>query len=437
MRPPPQSLPNTQSVVRSGQFGVTCASSFARKAPRRHRLLLVVEVLLGALLLTLPTSAAPTQARGEDPAELLRQAAREQADGRFDLAVKNYQLFLSRYPGYADVHSNLGAALVSLGRLSEAINHYQKALQLGNSSDPSRVRLNLGLAFYKAADFSQAKEQFKQVLAVQPANLSAAMLLADIHLRRGEWKDVIQILQPFEQVSANERGLLYLLGTALIRDGQVKRGEALIDVILREGESAEAHLLMGMAHLMVLDHTGAQQEFEKAVQLNPKLPSLHAVYGRTLREMGLEDEAVRHFRLELEINPYDFDSLLFTGVYLYRRQQDYPGALQHFEKALAVRPGSLAARFQIGLVYLLTDRVPDALSMVEGVVAEAPDFLEGHVTLTRLYYRLSRRDDASRHRQIVEELRKQQDARSVKSQEAAEGLQRELAGAEGVEEFPD
>jgi len=46
----------------------------------------------------------------------------------------------------------------------------------------------------------------------------------------------------------------------------------MVDRILRNGESAEAHLMLGSAKMDIADFAGARDEFDKAVALNPNLP---------------------------------------------------------------------------------------------------------------------------------------------------------------------
>jgi tetratricopeptide (TPR) repeat protein len=194
------------------------------------------------------------------------------------------------------------------------------------------------------------------------------------------------------------------LGTALIRDNQVEKGQRLVDRILRDGESAEARLMLGTSYFMVKDIPNAIKEFRRAIELNPSLPGAHSFYGRALREMGEHEEAMAAFRKELELNPHDFDSNLYLGAH-YKRDQKYDEALACFEHALRLRPGALEVTFQVGVVYLALGRIEEAVTTLEQVVREAPDFLEAHISLTTLYYRLRRRDDAERHRAIVERLK--------------------------------
>ena len=48
-----------------------------------------------------------------------------------------------------------------------------------------------------------------------------------------------------------------------------------------------------------------------------------------------------------------------------------------------------------------------ALPALETIVKEAPTFLEAHVTLATVYYRLKRREDGDRERAIIETLNKE------------------------------
>jgi tetratricopeptide (TPR) repeat protein len=367
-------------------------------------------------LLTGAAAASPvSQQSAPSSRQILERATSLHQAGDVAGAVREYQAFLKRNPDVADVRSNLGAAYVRLGRYESAIAEYKRALDLGNASDPTAVRFNLALAYYKALRLSEAEKALSQVLAAQPGHMNAALLLANCHLSAGENQKVIDLLSPLEAEHRGDRALAYLLGTALLREGKLERGQTLIDEVLRGGDSAQARFMMGTAHLLKGDPPAAAEEFQRAVELNPQLPSLNAFLGKTLNELARADEAAQCFRRELEINPNDFDANLYLGMYLIKAEQDYKQALAHLQRALKVRPGSPDARYQIGLVYLLTDRTNEAVAMIEGVVKDVPDFLEGHAALTRLYYRLGRREDAQRHRAIADELRARREAEAAAS----------------------
>ncbi|MDA2930387.1 tetratricopeptide repeat protein [Acidobacteria bacterium AH-259-O06] len=362
------------------------------------------------LVLVLSGPASLAQEQWVEDSGILDKAIDLLKEGDIKGAIRAYKSFLSLHPDVADAHSDLAVAYVRLGELGKAIAEYKKALALGNGSDPTLIRFNLALAYYKSARFDEAVAEFTRVLDKQPGNRNAAVLLAGCHLQSGRNKKVIDLLSPYQSEDPGDHEIAFLMGTALIRDGQLEEGEHLVRDLIHKGDSAQARLILGTARLMSRDIPRALSQFERALELNPNLPSLNTLYGKALRQAGRLQDSIESFRRELVINPQDFDANLYLGMYLYKNEQKYEEALSCFERALHVRPGDVLVRFHKGLVYVLTDRTDEALELLEGVVQEVPDFIEGHAALARLYVRLGRRDDAKRHRAILEELRRQREA---------------------------
>jgi Tfp pilus assembly protein PilF len=154
------------------------------------------------------------------------------------------------------------------------------------------------------------------------------------------------------------------------------------------------------------DMKGAVEDLKRAVELDPKLPGVHGLYGQALLSIGSPDIARREFEAELATNPLDFDANLNLGV-LLRNEQNYDQAAKHLSRALGVRPGDLATRYQIASIALARANIVDATAMLEAIVKEAPSFVEAHVALATAYYRQQRKEDGDRERAIVEQLNRQ------------------------------
>ena len=334
------------------------------------------------------------------PQELLKEAESLHRAGKFDQAIEDYRLLLKQYPDVAPVRSDLGAALAAAGRYEEAIVEYEGALKL---QPLPQIRLNLALAYYKAGKIALAVEDLKKVHEDMPDDVRPVMLLADCYLRLGENKKVIELLDPLQPTHGEDLAFVYLLGTALVRDGQVASGQVIIDKILKNGDSAEARLLMGTTKMMVHDDPGALVDLQKAVELNPNLPDVYAYYGLALLANANPDKAYDAFRRALERDPNDFESNLRMGV-LLRREEKYDAALQYFHHALEVRPGDFGARYQIASLTLAAGQVEQARRDLESIVKQAPNFTEAHVSLATAYYREKRKADGDRERAIVDKL---------------------------------
>jgi len=337
----------------------------------------------------------------QTPQELLKQAIAEHQAGKLDDAVRLYRAFLNLYPNVAQVRSNLGAALAAEGQYQEAILEYKRSLSIAPNP---QVGLNLGRAYYKASQFPAAIEQLESVRNALPGDVQLVQLLADCYLRIGENKKVIELVKPLRRADPDNPAIAYLLGTALVRDGQSAEGQVVIDQILKQGDSAEARLLIGTTKLSVNDFSGALVDLKRAVELNPALPDAHAYYGIALLGTGDQQTARTAFQQELEINPNNFEANLRLG-FLLRSDQDYSSALTYLTRALDVRPGDFGARFQIASVELALGQNQKAEADLVAILRQAPNFTEAHVTLATLYYRLKRKADGDRERAIAERLR--------------------------------
>jgi len=358
-------------------------------------------VTASALILVALLAAGGQASAGNDA--YARAVALQEAGDR-EGAAAAYRDLLKAQPSHIAARSNLGVVLAQLGRYEEAIDAYRAALKV----DPSqqKVRLNLGIALYKAARYPDAIVELATVRTAQPDNLQARYLEADSHLRMGAPKTVIELLAPIEKAHPDDLALAYMLGLAYLQEKEIEKGGVLVDRILKHGESAEAHLMLGMAKRGGGDLAGGLEELGKAVTLNPELPGVHSLYGRALLETGNRDKARAEFEAELARNPLDFDAQLYIGV-LLKEDQAFDQAMTHFERALGVRPGDPGVRYQIVTIYVSRGETERALPALEAIVKEAPEFLEAHVTLATVYYRLKRREDGDRERAIVDRLNKE------------------------------
>jgi tetratricopeptide (TPR) repeat protein len=348
-----------------------------------------------------------------DPGELLKEAIAFHQQGKLEDAIRDYDLFLDMYPDNTGVRSNLGAALAASGNYARAIDEYKLALL--KTQDP-QVKLNLALAYYKSTDYLHAAEELEAVHEADTTNRQAAILLADCKLHTGEFKASIALLEPLHTANPNDPAVDYILGTALIRDGQVEAAQRVINPLLGGPDSAEKRLLIGMSKFAARDFAGAREDLKAAAQMDPKLPDVNASYALALFSSGETAESRQYFEKELQRDPNDFESNLHLGMMLRTDDQNYPKALECLNRALAVRPGNLAVRYQVALVRMAQGKQEEARTELEDIVKLAPTFTEAHVSLATVYFRENRKEDGNRERALVQKLNEAQQARQPKPQ---------------------
>jgi tetratricopeptide (TPR) repeat protein len=385
-----------------------------------RKLRAIIPVLACLFLAAVAGKEAIAQERVDDVEGAFAEAMRLHQSGDIEGAIRGYLAILAKRPELGDVRSNLGAAYARLGRYEDAIAQYKRVLARDQRNQT--VRYNLALAYYKAALFTEAAGEMAPLIEAipkgQPERLSAVLILADCLVRLGEYKKTIDLLSPLETAYGDNRAFAYLFGNALISDNQIAKGQALIDRVFRGEDSAEARLLIGSILLLADDKQAAVKEFERAIELNPKLPSLQAWYGRALMRLGDGDGAIAAFKRELADNPNDFEANLYLGI-LLKRDKSFDEAFEYLSRAARLRPHDSYSRFHLASLHAARGKPGEALLLLEAVTKEYPDFTEARVLLASVYYRLNRKADGDRERAIAQKLTAEQQAKEPGAQDGA------------------
>lgn len=364
------------------------------------------------LILAWFASFAAASVQLPDPQKLFADGVEAQQRGDFQRAIRDYREFLKLRPNALEAEVNLGAALVREGQFDDAIALYRAALS--HAPENKGVLLNLALAYYKKGDLATAREQFTALNETQPENVQVAILLADTNTRLGNPAEAVRLLAPLEDKSSENSDFEYALGSALIGSGQRREGIARIEKVAKKEISADAYLLAGSTLLELNEFARARDDLEIALRLNPKLPGIYSLVGTARDNTGDLKGAEVAFRQALKINTDDFTANLYLGAMLSKRRelQEAKGYLEH---ALQLNSSSSMARYEFAMLESLSGHYEAALQDLQIVAKDDPSWLEPHVELANLYYRLHRPEEGAKERQIVQEISAKQQAKSPKS----------------------
>jgi tetratricopeptide (TPR) repeat protein len=364
-------------------------------------------ILIVCFLACLASVDAQTPPHKADSDALLKEAIDAQQRGDYQKAIRDYRELLKLRPTEVEARVNLGAALVHLGQYDAAIAEYHAALPL--LSDKNSVLLNLGLAFYKKGDFPDAREQFEALHHAQPADVRVAILLGDTYLRLGDYTAAQTMLSPMEAANAQNPDFEYVLGSVLIGLGQRREGVSRVEKVAIAGQSADAYMIAGATLLQINEFEQARRDLDAALRLNPNLPGIYTLAGTARDKTGDVKEAEPAFRSALKQKPDDFDANLYLGAILYKRRE-LDEAKIYLDKALRLQPTSSMARYEMAMLKSASQNYDAAVQDLEGLIKDDPHWLEPHVELATLYYRLHRPADGAKERQIVERLTAEQQA---------------------------
>ncbi|MBA0084960.1 MAG: tetratricopeptide repeat protein [Acidobacteria bacterium Pan2503] len=177
----------------------------------------------------------------------------------------------------------------------------------------------------------------------------------------------------------------------------------MIERILRNGDTAQAHMLMAFTRIKANDKKGATQEVDRALALDPKLPEGYSLRGRLAYLAADLDGAEAAFRKALALDPTGFDPLLWLGT-LLREEGKLPEARSHLEQANQSRPKEIRVRYQLALLSSAEGDDQRAAALLKALIQDAPEYTEAHRSLSTIYFRLGRAAEGRQERKIAEEM---------------------------------
>jgi tetratricopeptide (TPR) repeat protein len=350
---------------------------------------------------------ATHQASG-DADEYMRKGVDAQQHGDAKTAIEEYRKALAIRPRFPEARANLGAALAAAGDLDDAIREYRIAME--NAPDKVAVRRNLALAYYKKGDCRQASVEFDAVHAARPGDLGATMLLGYCELKMSRADKAVALLGPLEQANRNDMDFEYVLGSALIQAGKEAEGCSRMERVAEATRSAEAYVIAGSARLGSRQFKEARADLDAALGLDAKIPGLYTMAGQARDALGDSEAAQAAFEAALRADARDPTANLYLGAILLKKR-DVENAQPLLDLALHLQPENRQARLQMAKLDAMQGKNSEAVALLEELEKADPNWLEPHVELAPLYYKLHRNEDGQRERKLVDDIQaKQQQA---------------------------
>jgi serine/threonine-protein kinase len=164
---------------------------------------------------------------------------------------------------------------------------------------------------------------------------------------------------------------------------------------------AEAHTsLASIIAVTDWNWQGAENEYRRAIELNPNYATAHHWYGSQLILQGRTDQAIQELRTAQQLDPLSLGINKDLAVALiYGR--DYERALEQCQKTLEIEPAFLVMSTYMAQIYELQQKYPEATAELEKAHAAAPEDAEIAWGLAQAYVLTGRKNEALK---IADEL---------------------------------
>lgn len=172
--------------------------------------------------------------------------------------------------------------------------------------------------------------------------------------------------------------------------------DLLEQIVKQDDQNAEAYFLLGLTYFDLESYEQARAAFGQALQLDEsRAAAVHHNLGALAYQIGDMDTAIEEFNNALDADPNDSDTHYQLGAtYLVLSlpteiqppdEEKLQQAQAEFEAALTLTPGKPEALVGIGNIYLLQNRLPEAIETLEQVVEDNPQMREALFALGRTY----------------------------------------------------
>jgi TolB-like protein/tetratricopeptide (TPR) repeat protein len=184
-------------------------------------------------------------------------------------------------------------------------------------------------------------------------------------------------------------GLLCWFGALSPREAGPRAAEAASRALCLDDSLGEAHASMGLVrYWFEWDWLAAEQEFLRAIELNPSCGSARQWYASFLGAMGRLDEARAEHELARQLDPLSL--IINMGAadpYFYAHQYDQ--AIAHLRGVLDQEPRFFPALFNLGRVYVQKGMHSEAIAAFEKAVQLSGN-REGRPALAHAYAKAGR-----------------------------------------------
>lgn len=172
---------------------------------------------------------------------------------------------------------------------------------------------------------------------------------------------------------------------------------------------AEAYSTLAQVKHFNWNWSGAEQDFKRAIELNPNYANGHNFYASYLMSLGRLDESIAASNRARELDPFSLSVSAQRG-FLLENARRYNEAIEQLRGVIAMDPNHYQAYWILGHTYAANHQFDEAVAAAEKAV-ELSDRVPGALGILGLAYGLAgRKADATK---ILNELLKLNESRYV------------------------
>jgi len=286
--------------------------------------------------------------------------------GRYDEALQAYNRAIEIDPQLAAAWNNKGIILEGQGKYDEAIKAYDEVIRL----DPNLAEAwhNKGVAFGKQSKYDEAIQAYDEAIRLNPNYANAWYNKGAALGKQGKYDEAIKAYDEVIRLDPNYAEPWNNKGNALYAQGKYDEAIKAYDEAIRlDPNLAEAWHNKGVALGKQSKYDEAIKAYDEAIRLNPNYANAWYNKGNALYNLGKYDEAIKAYDEAIRLDPNHAKAWYGKGIAL-GKQGKYDEAIKCYDEAIRLDPNHAMAWNNRGNVLGRQGKYEDAINCFDEAI---------------------------------------------------------------------
>ncbi|HEY2585623.1 MAG TPA: GNAT family N-acetyltransferase [Tepidisphaeraceae bacterium] len=298
--------------------------------------------------------------------------------GHREPAVELLQQAANLRPNSHEVHRNLGLALMTIGRLDEAIEALRRSIAV---RPLAATYTNLGIALAAKGQAEAAIAAHRQCIAIQPDYAEGHYNLGNALLEKGRLDEAIGAHRRAIALNPRYHEAFANLANAMKFKGQLDEAIDLYHqaIALRPG-AAESYYNLGIAFFEKGKVEESIAAYRQAIAAEPRFFKAHCNLGNVLKSKGQLDEAIAAYRQAIASKLDYAEGHSSLGIALLEKG-GIDEAIAAHRRAVSLNPNLAEAHNNLANALKAKGELDEAIAGYRRAIELKADYPEAHYNL--------------------------------------------------------
>lgn len=324
-------------------------------------------------------------------------------EGKVQVAAEWYRDALRKNPGNIDTYSRLISLCGKPDYFKDHSGEIENWVARIQKLEPVRAYsayIDAGFAFQKNEQYETAEKWYQKAIEREPKKLAGYLNLGYLYRDWKKWSQAEQAFYKVLELDANTFDAYWELGWLYQNQEQWEKALDAFEKSLPLRPEWEQYVLDAISKMQekLGRPEAAEASLLEALRLNPDdsqtTDSLHAIVDKWKKSPGWQYalELLQKMR-DLKGEAYEAEFHNRLGIVYYENVK-YDQAIEHYKKALLIRPNDAIQNENIGLAFEAAGRLQEAEAAYNRAVMNAPSDPIPHNRLGIFYYNIKQYDKA-------------------------------------------